>query len=133
MNFKLICFVSLACFTAASSEIVDIDDGRIEGTLLRSRLGRTFSAFFRIPYAEPPIGDLRFQAPRPVKKWSGILDGTEPGAACFQPGRDKGTSEDCLQLNVYTTNLNGSKPVIIFIHGGGFEVGSALDQGSSIL
>jgi carboxylesterase type B len=123
----------IVCLGACLSEIVEIDDGKIEGTLLKSRLGLTFQAFFRIPYAEPPLQNLRFRAPRPVKKWKGILDGTKPGAVCFQRRSDTRMSEDCLQLNVFTKNLTGNNPTIVFIHGGGFEVGSALDQGIFLL
>jgi carboxylesterase type B len=117
-------------FSLISCEIVEIEDGKVEGTQLQSRLGENFLAFFQIPYAEPPLGDLRFRAPLPVKPWSGTINGTKPGPICFQLYHREGASEDCLQLNVFTKDLQGSLPVVVFIHGGGFEQGSALDQGN---
>lgn len=72
----------------------------------------------------------RFQAPKPVLKWRGVLDGTKPGSICFQKGQKNRMSEDCLQLNVFSKNLTGLKPVIVFIHGGSFEAGSGVEQGT---
>nr|XP_022900883.1 esterase FE4-like [Onthophagus taurus] len=91
----------------------------------------TFYSFFGIPYATPPIGRLRFKPPQPIKPWQGILDATNEKEGCFAPniytGKFEG-SEDCLHLNVYTPEVNNKniklKPVIVFIHGGGFLVGS---------
>lgn len=114
------------------SEIVEIDDGKIEGTTSQSRLNKDFFAFFKIPYGQPPLGHLRFQEPKPVEKWNGILNGMNPGPSCYQLYPREGESEDCLQLNVFSKNLTSSKPVIVFIHGGGYEVGSGLDQGLQI-
>lgn len=133
MLSKLNILLFFLTFQVVLSEIVEIDDGKIEGTLLKSRLRRKFFAFFQIPYAQPPVNDLRFQAPRPAQKWTGVLNGTTPGVKCFQASQNQRMSEDCLQLNVFTKSLTASRPVIVFIHGGGFEYGSALDQGFSSL
>jgi acetylcholinesterase len=127
-EMKIFYFVSFVLALTAS-EIVEIDDGKIEGTKLQSRLDKTFLAFFKIPYAEPPIGDLRFRAPKPPVAWEGILNGTQPGPICFQKHPRDGSSEDCLHLNVFTKKLQQKKPVIVYIHGGGYEIGSGLDQG----
>lgn len=112
--------------------IVEIDDGRIEGTMMTSRLGVQFEAYLRIPFAEPPVGELRFQDPRPLAMpWTGEWNGTYHGPMCVQmfARPDLGISEDCLQLNVFTKNTTGSVPVIVYIHGGAFEVGTGIDQG----
>jgi carboxylesterase type B len=64
---------------------------------------KKFYAFQQIPYAAPPVGELRFQPPQPVPKWEGVLDATKNTKICYQigPNSDK-ESEDCLYLNVYT-------------------------------
>ena len=121
------CVYLLATFTgrevSCDDPIVSTNLGRIKGTRLESRLGQHFHAFRGIRYAEPPIGDLRFQAPQPVKPWTGTFDATIDGPMCPQPDHNiSEISEDCLRLNVYTKNLGASekKPVLIYIHPGGF-------------
>ncbi|KAF5307862.1 hypothetical protein FQR65_LT06594 [Abscondita terminalis] len=111
---------------------VTVDQGKIKGKFWFSRQGKKFSAFLSIPYAEPPIGDLRFKAPVPGKAWSGTLDGTRDHVVC--PQRNIYTrseiiegDENCLFLNVYTPQISKSnKPnyaVMVFLHGGGWLCG----------
>ncbi len=116
-----------------SCAIVTTSDGQIEGTTMESRRNVTFHAFLRIPFAKPPVGDLRFKDPLPNESWNDTLDGTRYGHACSQaegliPAVN--ISENCLHLNVFTKNLPESdsdlKPVIVYIHGGGFVMGSAI-------
>jgi carboxylesterase type B len=68
---------------------------------------KKFYAFQQIPYAAPPVGELRFQPPQPVPKWEGVLDATKNTKICYQigPNSDK-ESEDCLYLNVYTPQVS---------------------------
>jgi para-nitrobenzyl esterase len=84
--------------------------------------------FFGIPYAAPPVNDLRWKAPQPHPHWTAPLDASKPGSVCAQVGfRGRGIkgSEDCLFLNVYTPNPPGkAMPVMVWIHGGTFLVGS---------
>lgn len=101
--------------------------GKIRGTILPSQAGRNFYAFRGIPYAKPPVENLRFKPPEPIEQWFDILDATFDGPKCPQPGLfSDDVSEDCLQLNIYTRELpseaqpNPKKPVIVFIHPGGF-------------
>ncbi|XP_018786077.1 PREDICTED: venom carboxylesterase-6 [Bactrocera latifrons] len=101
--------------------------GKIRGTLLPSQIGRNFYAFRGIPYAKPPVGALRFKPPEPVDQWFDIFDATFDGPRCPQPGLySDDVSEDCLRVNIYTRDLptehepNVKKPVIVFIHPGGF-------------
>lgn len=100
---------------------------------MQSRSGVPFNAFLSIPFAEPPIGALRFRSPVPKQPWNGVLDCTMFGPMCIQQWSGLFGSEDCLQLNVFTKNLPSNdtielKPVIAFIHGGGFESGTALNH-----
>ena len=64
-------------------------------------LNRNVHQFFGVPYAEPPLNELRFRKPVPVQPWSNTLDATEFASSCPQPGGGRGTSEDCLYLNIY--------------------------------
>lgn len=106
--------------------------GEMEGKFLTTRGGREIRAFMSIPYAEPPIGKLRFQAPVPMTTWEGVLDAKRIHDVCIQ--KDSLTKnvvvegvEDCLYLNVYAPKKSEIKhplPVMMFLHGGGFFAGT---------
>jgi len=84
-------------------------------------------AFRGIPYAEPPVGELRFAVPQPVAVHTGVLEATEFGPDCAQAEGVMGgasVSEDCLYLNVYTPTESDNLPVMVWIHGGAFISGS---------
>ncbi len=109
--------------------IVEIRSGKIEGVT-----DNGVSAFKGIPYAAPPVGDLRWMPPQPVKPWAGVLttDKFSPTAmqnASMMDGLFGGSpwpaSEDCLYLNVWTPGLDNKKrPVMVWLHGGAFVIGS---------
>ncbi|KAJ0182978.1 hypothetical protein K1T71_000954 [Dendrolimus kikuchii] len=109
--------------------IVTVDQGQLQGKVVTSPTGKSYYSFQGIPYAKPPLGSLRFQAPQPPEPWDGIRDATSEGCVSAQvdPYISKSFTgdENCLFLNVYTTNLDGAfLPVMIYIHGGGFRFGS---------
>ena len=114
----------------ADSLTVKIADGKIHGKLINEGKVRAFEG---IPYAAPPVGDLRWKAPQPVKAWTTELDATKFGPHCAQGHffddmvfQDNGMSEDCLSLNVYTPANDKGKsklPVMFWIHGGGYTGG----------
>ncbi|KAG8253644.1 hypothetical protein J6590_029217 [Homalodisca vitripennis] len=105
-----------------------VSQGRLSGSWMTTRGGRRIAAFRGVPYAAPPVGQLRFQSPKQPQPWSGVRQAREVGNKCIQYSRILGLSgeEDCLYLNIYTPNLVGSRklPVLFFIHGGAFKIGS---------
>ncbi|CAL8100204.1 unnamed protein product [Orchesella dallaii] len=106
--------------------------GYVQGITSVSRKGRFFYEYLGIPYATPPVGDLRFEPPLPPEPWKGIRDGSAYGSKCVQIDLLLGVlggDEDCLTLNVFTPvkfKSKGKKKllnVIVYIHGGFFHNG----------
>jgi para-nitrobenzyl esterase len=91
------------------------------------RLG--MRSYFAIPFAAPPVGDLRWAPPAPPQKWTTALEKTKSAAPCLQtsasPFRLPGDSEDCLYLDVHAPTGEGPFPVMVWIHGGAFNTGGA--------
>lgn len=121
--------------STAPGPIVSVTGGRIQGRWLQSGTGAVFKG---IPFAAPPAGDLRWREPQPVKSWSGLKQAADYGNACAQAdgGWNKiaynRRSEDCLYLNVWTPTwpMKAKSPVMMWIHGGGNNGGSAMGFGS---
>jgi para-nitrobenzyl esterase len=105
---------------------------RTESGLVRGTTEGDLSLYRGIPFAAPPVGSLRWRAPEPAPRWSGVRDADRFAASCMQQPpaelRESGTlvlSEDCLYLNVWTPARSGDAlPVMVWIYGGGFNQGS---------
>jgi len=126
---NLVCILILSS-AAFASDRVTTANGTLETTNPPKDGVRSFKG---IPFAAPPVGDLRWQPPQPVKNWAGIRNADDFGPACMQhlgPGADywfrgAGMSENCLYLNVWTPAKSSSEmlPVLVYIFGGGFQNG----------
>ncbi|CAG4972428.1 unnamed protein product [Colias eurytheme] len=108
----------------AQNPTVRSPSGEFLGIYNVTRLGRSYEAYRGIRYAEPPVGELRFQPPVPILRYEKQVDATKNGPACPQPSSPGYyVDEDCLTINVYTP-VNAERktplPVIFFIHPGGF-------------
>lgn len=132
---------------------IQFAQGQIKIVTLRTKLGLvngrgvsvnndTVYEFRKIPYAKPPIGNLRFSKPQAYGNWSSPLDATEFGPSCMQHLKSTrglpnlNMSEDCLHLNIYVPR-NWSNPflmpVMVYIHGGGFQQGTGMRFNASLL
>lgn len=106
--------------------------GQVKGSIRYSNImSKEYHSFKGIPYAEPPVGDLRFKGTVPHKGWIGVKEATQHGDVCPQPKRDGTTAvigaEDCLFLNVYVPKNQFKEekyPVMVYIHGGAFYYSS---------
>ena len=103
---------------------VMVTGGAVRGAVSAGDAG--IVAFKGIPFAAPPVGDLRWRPPEPVVGWEGVRDASESGAICIQNGgQNVAQDEDCLFLNVWAPReTSGPRPVLFWIHGGGYTGGS---------
>ncbi|WP_437475858.1 carboxylesterase family protein [Sorangium sp. So ce1014] len=108
---------------------IETDSGPVEGEVV----GAT-RTFLGVPYAAPPVGELRWRSPAPHEPWTEPRRAVEVGVPCAQmglltPGFDASSGEDCLTVNVWTPErpASSSLPVLVWIHGGGFELGSGAE------
>ncbi|CAH1183790.1 unnamed protein product [Phaedon cochleariae] len=124
--------------------VVQLPEGKIQGHISVTKGGREFFAFQEVPYAAPPVGELRYKEAVDPKPWDGILDTTKNTKLCLQkmPIFDDQTpdpreNEDCLYLNVFTPQLpDGGEvtalPVAVYIYGGMFQSGDPSEYDFSL-
>ncbi|CCD69476.1 Carboxylic ester hydrolase [Caenorhabditis elegans] len=127
------CFSNLKSGKSENA-IVRVQQGLLEGFRVKTAKGDLCDVFHGIPYAEPPVGELRFQKPQPPKAWEGIRKCNKyPNRSIHKempwdkalPSANQ--SEDCLYLNVFAPKIREDKkyPVLFYIHGGGYVMDSA--------
>lgn len=107
-----------------ASALVELEDGPVEGDVVGGA-----RRFLKIPFAKPPVGDLRFRAPERNARWTGVRHETEFASSCPQladQGAPASNEEDCLYLNVWAPLARTERaPVMLWIHGGGNFSGGA--------
>ncbi len=142
-NRWMISLAAIALFAANAlaqaapplTEDVQVDKGQLHGA---ARDAAGVLSYKGIPYAAPPVGELRWERPRPASPWQGVRDATVLGHRCWVNtpeeglgGSTKGITqdEDCLYLNVWTTakTAGEKRPVMVWLHGGGFQFGTSRD------
>lgn len=143
---KLVLFV--VCLPQIKSTMVSTKYGDIEGveSFYQNSTGpfKSVSKFLGVPFAAPPIGNLRFKPPDPPRQWKpDVRQAKQHGNICWQDDdyevfiriftQDFVYSEDCLYLDIYSPNVTLSLPVMVYIHGGGYESGTALIFQSDML
>ena len=148
----LICIASASRLAQAEDVTVTTEYGAVRGTTMPfpNATGpiKSVRRFLGIPFASPPVGELRFRPPEPPKSWKpDTRDARQWGNVCMQPTQGKESikriwpeftdnkySEDCLYLNVFAPgNSSSSLPVMVYIHGGGFALGTAVYRPADFL
>ncbi|MEV7626386.1 carboxylesterase family protein [Actinoplanes sp. NPDC089786] len=113
------------CTAAAQSH--DHLTARTRAGLVHGASDGEVKRFKGVPYAAPPVDDLRWRAPREPAPWPGVRETTRSGPPCAQGPNRKDAAEDCLYLDVTAPATGGNKPVMVWLHGGGFAEGAGRD------
>ncbi|XP_061395057.1 esterase B1 [Musca vetustissima] len=122
--------LNVSFYSSPDNPIIQTNSGKIKGQLAETIYGDKYYYFDGVPYGQPPVGENRFKAPRPILKWSGIKDCTkQPNKSLQFNGRvnEVQGSEDCLYLsiNVKKLHTHPKLPVMVYLHGGGFNGGDS--------
>ncbi|KAK3105262.1 hypothetical protein FSP39_021165 [Pinctada imbricata] len=137
MKVPQISLVIFICTSIKSTKGITLSTnlGKLIGNdILVPGVGTVYT-FLNIPYAKPPVGDLRLRKPQPYGTWQSTLNATSYGPSCMQPqygitdvAANREMSEDCLHLNIFvpnTVNTTANKSVMIWIHGGAYTIGQS--------
>ncbi len=126
---KIVFAVVILNVAAHAADTVKIANGALEGTVNPATGVRMFKG---VPFAQPPVGDLRWKEPQPPQDWTGVRKADQFGPRCAQRAvfgdmnfRSNGMAEDCLYLNIWTPAKSGNAklPVLVYFYGGGFIAG----------
>jgi para-nitrobenzyl esterase len=126
IHFLLIPVIVCAAPTSSIGSTVQLQEGLIQGS---PRDANGILAFKGIPYAQPPVGNLRWRSPSPATPWQGVINATQFGYTCWSsvPNDTVFTpeNENCLTLNIWTGAMSTTekRPVMVWIYGGGFQFG----------
>ncbi|XP_068670380.1 neuroligin-4, X-linked-like [Montipora foliosa] len=142
-KFLFFAFFPLACSVTVSTKYGDIEGFKASYPNVSGPF-KDVSKFLGVPFAAPPTGELRFKAPQPLPAWKpNVHEAKKHGNVCIQGklfdsfmrmfALNFSYSEDCLYLDVYSPNVSSSLPVMVYIHGGGYQFGSAIAFQSDIL
>jgi para-nitrobenzyl esterase len=136
MHIRWLVLIAALCVAlpaaAQTHALVETAAGKLRGQSIGA-----MRVFKGIPYASPPVGGLRWRPPVAMPSWTGVRDATQFGAACMQPKPRSGSiysdelpaiSEDCLFLNVWTSDGARNAPVLVWIHGGALTSGSSSER-----
>ncbi|MFT3856320.1 MAG: carboxylesterase family protein [Aquabacterium sp.] len=134
VTLALLAAAATATSARASSPTATISEGQLAGIADGDGVAR----FLGVPYAQPPLGDKRWRSPQAPTPWAGVRSATQFGASCPQSATLFGAAsvnEDCLTLNVYAPQAASTspRPVLVYIHGGGFRDGSGANYDASVL
>ncbi len=140
ISLAILVFISCSAQKPAVSSTPDEPVIQTASGMVRGVQEGDVDVFRGIPYAAPPVGELRWRPPQPVNPWEGVRDASEFGATCAAAGWgaapgsiQQGSSEDCLFLNIWRpagAAKNAKLPVMVWIHGGSFVGGSGNTSGN---
>jgi para-nitrobenzyl esterase len=118
----------ILCISVAQAK--DMTKVAVEQGVLQGTRENNLAVFKGVPFAKPPVGELRWRAPQPAEEWQGVRQATQYAPAPMQAGNPpSGISEDSLYLNIWTPAKSADEkiPVLVWIYGGGFSFGTSSD------